>query len=307
MNTLLTIGLGAAALIGGAYLLRKRQQAVVGERCADLAQAVETVKQGGTPQAIAYAEAALQACKGASWLDDALGNPFEGTADRNIRLNGAPKRRAHSSLMGQTQWETFVPGVSTQSGYIKAEWPGDSEIGLGVIEYANGCVPFPGADGWEKCAAGTRPQCKPVEVHEQDVLSYACRAIGQGGAGDPLTRRHRSKEELGQELAALNRDGAKLEYHGWHTAKYWEPFPRTCAPGEEAWWAKGQPLCVPKCAPGAVRDERTTDNRPGATGVPPCMRTGVSVPPPRSGPAPGTYDPNDDGPIILGGADIFFP
>lgn len=273
---------GVAAVGGVAYVVIRRQQAAAeqrqregGERCRQVKAAAELARQSGDPRAIAAAEAAIAACEAGSMLDDLLNNPFETTAAHNSRLNGPAKKAAHPSLHAQTQWIAYGAG--------------DSEIGLGVLEYENGCVPFPEAPGWERCADGTRPQCKPDELGVADVYSTACNRIGQGGGGsDPITRRHRTREEMDVEYQAFQRNPAAYRGSGAApNAPLWKPFPLDCPAGAEKWWVKGEPKCLPACAPGSARTEgREADHREGADGVPHCWSTDVTVPPPSSGPRP---------------------
>lgn len=284
---------GVAAAGGVAYVIIRRRQAAAaggeGRRCGQVQDAAAVAAQSGNPYAVAGGAIASYGCQVGSMLDDLLGNPFEGTDEYNKKLNGAPRRRADAALMGLTQWETLVPAVSTGSSFVPASYPGDSEIGLGVLEYENGCVPYPGAPGWEKCDPNTRPQCKPLDLRDdiqgyarEDVISTKCARIGQGGAGDPTTRRHLSKEEIDEELKALAASGARLQYHAWHTSKHWLPFPLPVGPTQEGWWVKGKPVVVPKCPPGTARSPREVDNRTGATGLPTCSSTDITAPPPRT-------------------------
>ena len=223
MEAIAKVAIAAGAIGGVALVLRRRREA------ADAGP-----KASPCDQLTGWEQAA---CKVGLGLGGKLADWVKtwGTDQKhakNVQLNGEVITSLHPAL---------VPQLTGSRG-------GTSSVGRTIdrpttdVQYKNGCVPYSGAVGWEKCAAGT------VD------LAF------QSGAGLP-TLLHTERAAFDKRWEGIAGRPAYVEH------------PISCAPGKRRWWNRGEPQCCD------AADHRTGAPAPCASlpDGPPRDRTGAIV------------------------------
>lgn len=178
--------------------------------------------------------------------DDGRCNAGSAQKKKNEELNGPVTARAHEKMpSGQ-----IVGGVCHKSLNKRVDIP---------LRHQNGCVPYQGAPGWEKCKPGT------TSLTTDGANPARIRAIGSGRVGvDPF-----SFKDSGERA-------------------FRDPFPEDVPAGGTAYWINGQPFV---CA-GTV----ALDHRSGREGQVVCLGgAGTGVIPPHVGDHPRNQVPSPDG------------
>ncbi len=242
MNPAIIIGGAAAVGIGAVVLLRRRAAAAPEQsKCDKLADAARAL---GGDQA---ASAAKLACELANKLplpswDDLGKRP----SAMNQDANGVVVTKMHPALWAQGYYI---------SGHYTSGYQVNNRYGEGALSYANGCVPYTGAPGFEKCAPGTKPY-----GYSPGLLT---------GRMDWTTRKHATKDEFLKVARATGGEGL--------LAPYWKPYPIAVPTGHEPWWLAGKPVPRPPNTVIAI-DNRTTPPTPKF--IPkPTAPTGPRTPP----------------------------
>lgn len=266
-------GVALALVVGGggiALLLRARAKQETPSKSACKAIAEKT----GIPAG---------ACEAGLGLIGAIGELFKGrdwAADdkKNKDLNGAVK----------TPLAKVLAGMSTNGGAVGAS---GAFLRGTVVEFENGCRPFKGAAGWEKCAAGTADMGsgEPVVFAWGEYLPgksarrVARANIGTGNDKDPLTQGplipNQSKVWGGTVMKASD-------------------FPMPIPSGQKGWFYKGRPM-VCDAPDNKVRDHRDGEGL-GTTGdeMPYCGKLGdIGPPPPVANQDPDTWTSSSAGDV----------
>lgn len=261
-------GLAAGAVV----LLLRRKQQQQNDLCSQLCGTDETCKL-----------ACNLGTNALGWLADQLGNgkhAQENSAEVgrrdaiNKQLNGAVKVALDPALTETFQGAEYA-GPGSRGGVALQ---GD------VLEFGNGCVPFAGAPGWEKCAPGTQSMwygdtCNAVgacDVPEQvppafpdaaTLLAYSGSEhvdhskllTGSTAPGSQDAATQGPFPTLFQRLKTIFTKaflGAQ--------APDFPPFPLTIPDGSLGWFVRGEPVVCPAgTAPAmwAADGSQLTDDR----------------------------------------------
>lgn len=229
METSTGLLIGGAVVAGGLLYLYVRRQAKDDapkekSKCDQVAEAAAALggAQAGT--------AAKIACEIASRIElPELHHTFN-----NSKANGAATKHMHPALYAQGY---YTERSNTAGGQYRS-YSLRNVFGVGdlpPIEFSNGCVPYPGAPGWSKCAQpGTEAQAGGAGMFTGRV------------GNDPTTRAHLTSAQLdAQGAGGVLATGAK-----------WLAYPVPVPAGHTAWWVAGNPLPKPDGAVLGV-DHRT--------------------------------------------------
>lgn len=241
----LLLGAGIAGV--GVLLLRRRaaaQEQPSSDKC-ELARALAEKAQPGS------GAAAYVACKALGKVIDTI-KPTDWTEldKQNRELNGDIEIPLTLALGART-FTTLAGNVPTMRG--------------SAVRFVNGCVPFEGAPGWDKCRPGTH------DMRIQNGKNVQTRKLGDPSSSSPARWERAFSRLEGDPFTQgpYTRDSKMLiKGPGGVTLKVAEPkFPLELGAGEVGWYAGGRPF---KCAEGKTPAFNLHDHREGADGIPPC-------------------------------------
>ena len=278
-----------AALIGGGVglgllLLQRRAAAQTpppssGSSCDAVAAAAEKL---GVPAA-----AAKTACElGLGSTVEALVRWWKGKD--SAAIDGTNK-----SLNGEVELE--LGGMARRTACVPRS-PSDPQFNRRylrgtVLRFQNGCVPFEGAPGWEKCAPGTLSNhgegggCGDPRVqrgHLQPDGSWKITGASDG-RGTPLDVSQMFTGGLGDPttVGPFTADGERTLSSDDDFKSF--PFPLPIPAGSAGWYVAGRPIvCASTTEPSIVRNH--------VTGTISAICGGGSVPPPMPGTEPPVHD-----------------
>jgi hypothetical protein len=149
------------------------------------------------------------------------GDPYDQTKKNdaaNTALNGAPDVVSDRTMpvctsRSQADANAHRPYMNKSSGTPAVPF-------FAVLRYKNGCVPFQGAPGWEKCVAGTKPMMTYAVTNASGHVADPKLAM-TGKRGDPTTG---FIPQQGQGQNAFYKCGgpAAPAQAGYYRGKRWE-------------------------------------------------------------------------------------
>lgn len=262
--------LGGGAALGLVVLARRRVQP---DPSGD--------KPTGTTDPCEYLkgvhEGAYVACKslgGAAQVIAGVTQALDGRDSAAIEANNRAKNGEPELMLGALS-KGVRTVVSSTGQQVRRALRGET------LRFKNGCVPFEGAPGWEKCAPGTKSNLADGstfttisqhgvdgfasmvregkhQFHDYGVISSNPPGWDRaftGDQGDPFTQGpYQADGTLGPDAAGT---GASVRWGG-DLGGASRPFPIPLAPGEVGYYCAGKPMKCPADAPelAPTRDQQ---------------------------------------------------